>query len=126
MDGILVYSRKSYSLARHEVVIEWYEDSYSISSISPINNFEIRLVNAASEGKTLNDEFKNDLNIDWNVSSNIRSFVRSKVSENDGRNDIAWFIPSLEVSVILDRAYSSVSSKIVETHSIDDLKKLLV
>lgn len=100
MYGILVYSRKSYSLARHEVVIEWYEDPYAISSISPINNFEIRIVNAASEGKTLTDEFKNDLNIDWNVSSNIRSFVQSKISENTGRSDIAWFIPSLEVSVI--------------------------
>ena len=122
MDGILVYSQRTYSIAKHASVIRWYEDVYHIDTIRCPHDFEVRLVKAATSGKSICDEFSHDFNIDWSINNDIRLYAKKKIPF--GLVDIAFYIASLNIGIVIN-SHSSIP-KIDEYSSIDVLKKALI
>jgi len=122
MDGTLIYSQRTYSIAKHTSVIKWHEDMYHIDTIRCPHDFEVRLVKVATSGKSIYDEFKHDFDINWSINNDIRSYAKKKIPF--GLVDIAFYITSLNIGIVID-SHSSIP-KIDEYSSIDALKKALI
>ena len=122
MDGMLLVSKKTYSLSKHKPIVEWQSMPFSLTRLNSPHNFEIRLVEAAASGKSLEDEFK-ELSLDWAESEKFRTAAKNVFSYNSGLTDIAWYINSLQLAIIIER--HGQMPKIVEAEDIESLKRKL-
>lgn len=122
LGAILLLSRKVFSLSKKKPITEWKTLPFSESHLRYPHDFEIRLVNAATTGKKLNEEF-NELNLSWDVENNIRKIASNEWSRDAGLTDIALYVESLGLAIIVE-SYAC-EHKIVEVESLDALKKVV-
>ena len=117
----LLVSKRTFNIAKKMPIIEWKQQSLDVPQIHSPNDFEIRIVNAALNGKSLDAEFI-ELNVDWPSRNDIRNVAEKLLAIDDGMTDIALFIESLNIGIIID-SHVNHRQKILEANSIDILKK---
>lgn len=124
LDVVLLVSRRTYSLSQKKACIEWKTTPYNTNGtrLQYPKDFEIRLVKAATAGKSLKEEFK-ELNIDWSFSNDIKTRARELI-DNAGLTDIALYIECLGLAIIVEA--HSMSPNIIEVDSLDSLKKAIM
>lgn len=121
MTTTLLVSKRTFSVSKKKPIIEWKQQSLDVPRISRPNDFEIRIVNAAANGKSLDDEFK-ELNVDWPLFNDIKHTAEKLFDVNDGMTDIALFIDNLNIGIIIE-SHVNHKNKMLEVDSIDTLKK---
>ena len=121
MTTTLLVSKRTFSISKKKPIVEWKQQSLDVPHITSPNDFEIRIVNAAANGKSLDDEFK-ELNIDWSSRDSIKRSAEKLFAVNDGMTDIALFIESLNIGIIIE-SHVNHRQKMLEVDSIDTLKK---
>ena len=126
LDVMLLASKKTYSLLKKKPVVEWKTAPYDgdAAHLKFPHDFEIRLVKAATTGKSLSSEF-NELSLDWSASNDAKAAAKKLIGGNSycGLTDVALYIENLGLAVIVESHASS--SSIIEVDSIDALKKAL-
>lgn len=118
MEGILLVSKKSYSLSCKKAVTEWKSRRYDIKSVKFPNDFNLRSVEAELSGKTLLQAFPN-LDLSWSDYNDARSAAGELVPY--GRTDVIWYVDSMCTAFVIDSHKNS--SRIINATSIDALKK---
>ena len=121
MTTTLLVSKRTFSVSKNKPIIEWKQKSLDIPSIASPIDFEIRMVTAAANGKSLYDEFK-ELNVDWTLRNDIMSIADKLFDVNDGMTDIVLFIDSLNIGIIIE-SHANHKHEMLEVDSIDTLKK---
>ena len=121
MTTILLVSKRTFSISKKKPIIEWKQQSLDVPHITSPNDFEIRIVNAAANGKSLANEFK-ELNVDWSSCNDIKRAANTLFDVNDGMTDIALFIDRLNIGIIIE-SQANHKHKMLEVDSIDTLKK---
>ena len=121
MTTTLLVSKRTFSVSKNKPIIEWKQKSLDIPRIASPIDFEIRMVTAAANGKSLYDEFK-ELTVDWTLRNDIRSIADKLFDVNDGMTDIVLFIDSLNIGIIIE-SHMNHTQKILEVDSVDTLKK---
>ena len=121
MTTILLVSKRTFSISKKKPIIEWKQQSLDVPSITSPNDFEIRIVNAAANGKSLDSEFA-ELNVNWSSCNDIKGAANKLFTVDDGMTDIALFIDSLNIGIIIE-SHINRTQKILEVDSIDTLKK---
>ena len=117
----LLLSKRTFSISKKKPIIEWKQQSLDVPSITSPNDFEIRIVNAAANGKSLDSEFA-ELNVNWSSCNDIKGAANKLFTVDDGMTDIALFIDSLNIGIIIE-SHINRTQKILEVDSIDTLKK---
>ena len=117
----LLVSKRTFSISKKKPIIEWKQQSLDVPSITSPNDFEIRIVNAAANGKSLDSEFA-ELNVNWSSCNDIKGAANKLFTVDDGMTDIALFIDSLNIGIIIE-SHINRTQKILEVDSIDTLKK---
>ena len=117
----LLVSKRTFSVSKKKPIIEWKQQSLDVPRITSPNDFEIRIVNAAANGKSLDSEFK-ELNADWSLSTDIKRAANKLFAVDDGMTDIALFIDSLNIGIIIE-SHANHKHKMIEVDSIETLKK---
>ena len=120
MNGILLVSKKVYSLAKGKAVTEWIEKPYTIGLIEP-RDFELRFVNANVNMENLEREFP-EFNISWSQRSDIKKEANKMCLLENGRTDIVWYSKKLYVALIIESHIRM--NNIVNYESLDALKKM--
>lgn len=121
MTTTLLVSKRTFNISKKKPIIEWKQQSLDVPRITSPNDFEIRIVNAALNGKSLYDEFK-ELNVDWTLRNDIRSIADKLFDVNDGMTDIVLFIDSFNIGIIIE-SHANHKHKMIEVDSIETLKK---
>ena len=121
MTTTLLVSKRTFNISKKKPIIEWKQQSLDVPRITSPNDFEIRIVNAAANGKSLDSEFK-ELNVDWSLSTDIKRAANKLFAVDDGMTDIALFIDSLNIGIIIE-SHMNHTQKILEVDSVDTLKK---
>ena len=124
MTTTLLVSKRTFSISKKKPIIEWKQQSLDVPRITSPNDFEIRIVNAAANGKSLDSEFK-ELNVDWSSCNDIKSAANKLFAVDDGMTDIALFIDSLNIGIII-KSHMNNAQKILEVDSVDTLKKKVI
>ena len=70
MNGIILASKRTYSLAQHKPIVEWHQMQDDVPVNMP-RNYNVRCVDAKLAGKSLSSEFENELRLDWDVKNDI-------------------------------------------------------
>ena len=117
----LLVSKRTFSVSKKKPIIEWKQQSLDVPGITSPNDFEIRIVNAAANGKSLDSEFA-ELNVNWSSCNDIKRAANKLFAIDDGMTDIALFIDSLNIGIIIE-SHMNHMQKIREVDSIDTLKK---
>ena len=117
----LLVSKRTFSISKKKPIIEWKQQSLDVPRITSPNDFEIRIVNAAANGKSLDSEFK-ELNVNWSSCNDIKCAANKLFAMHDGMTDIALFIDSLNIGIIID-SHINHKHKLLEVDSADTLKK---
>ena len=123
MNGIILASKRTYSLAQHKPIVEWHQMQDDIPVNMP-RNYNVRCVDAELAGKSLSNEFEDELRLDWSRKDAIINKCKNKYGTN--LTDIAVFLPKLNVALILQSHLNDVFNTIINILSIDDLKKALI
>lgn len=121
MTTTLLVSKRTFSVSKNKPIIEWKQKSLDIPRIASPTNFEIRIITAAANGKSLDNEFK-ELNVDWTLRNDIMSIADKLFAVNDGMTDIVLFIDSLNIGIIIE-SHANHNHKMIEVDSIETLKK---
>ena len=121
MTTTLLVSKRTFSISKKKPIIEWKQQSLDVPRITSPNDFEIRIVNAAANGKSLDSEFK-ELNVDWSLRNDIKGAANKLFAVDDGMTDIALFIDSLKIGIIIE-SHMNHTQKMLEVDSVDTLKK---
>ena len=121
MTTTLLVSKRTFSVSKNKPIIEWKQKNLDIPRIASPTNFEIRIITAAANGKSLDNEFK-ELNVDWTLRNDIMSIADKLFAINDGMTDIVLFIDSLNIGIIIE-SHMNHTQKILEVDSVDTLKK---
>lgn len=122
MNGILLISKKTYSLSNKAPITKWIKKSYEIDNLKVPKDFELRFVNANLEMKSLSQAFP-EFEFSWNTRSNIRNIARKKCSEKNGLTDIAWYSDKMQLAFIIQS--HKQFPNIVHVQSEDELKRML-
>lgn len=121
MNGILLVSKKVYSLAKGKAVTEWIEKSYAIKGLTEPRDFELRFVNANVNMENLEQKFP-EFDLSWNQQSDIRIEANKMCLSENGRTDIVWYSKKLHVALIIE-SHVRMNS-IVNYESLDALKNM--
>ena len=121
MTTTLLVSKRTFSVSKNKPIIEWKQKSLDIPRIASPTNFEIRIITAAANGKSLDNEFK-ELNVDWSLFNDIKHDAEKLFAVNDGMTDIVLFIDSLNIGIIIE-SHANHKHKMIEVDSIETLKK---
>lgn len=121
MKGILLVSKKTYSIAKKKPVTIWKSRALALDSISTPKNFELRSVNADLDGKGWENEFINELSLKWSDNVDIRDAAEELAGSIFPTTDILWYVDSLHTAFVIDS--HSHHKSIVYARNIDALKK---
>ena len=122
MNGIILYSRRAYSLDKHCPICTWYEHPYEIEIAFP-HNCAVRIVDAELSGD-LTSEFK-ELCLSWSQSDQISNLVKSKLPIRHGLSDYCLYFPSMQLGIVLsDHRRLLKSCEVVCAASIEDMKQM--
>ena len=123
MNGILLISKKTYSLSKKVPITKWIEKPYEFDNLKVPKNFELRFVNANLEMKDLHQAFP-EFEISWNTKSKMRETARNnECSLRHGLTDIAWYSKKMQIAFIIDSHRRL--PEIVHVQSEDELKRML-
>ena len=122
MNGILLISKKTYSLSKKVPITKWIEKSYEFDNLKMPKNFELRFVNANLEMKSLSQEFP-EFELSWNIRSNICDIAKKECSEKNGLTDIVWYCNKMQLAFII-QSHKKLPN-IVHLQTEDEVKKML-
>ena len=122
MEGILVVSKKTYSLSKKKAVVEWIEKPFDIKDILLPHDFELRFVDANLKMENLEKVFP-ELSVSWSQKVDIKNEANKMCSFHGGMTDIAWYSDALSVAIVVE-SHANMDH-IVKVSSLDELKKVL-
>ncbi len=122
MNGILLISKKTYSLSKKAPITKWIAKPYAFDSLRMPKNFELRFVNANLEMKDLHQAFP-EFEISWNTKSKIRDCAKAECLTKNGLTDIVWYSEKMQIAFVIDS--HKRLPEIVHVQSEDELKRML-
>ena len=122
MNGILLISKKTYSLSKKVSITKWIEKPYEFDNLKVPKNFELRFVNANLEMKDLHQAFP-EFEISWNTKSRIREIAKNECRRQYGLTDIVWYSEKMQIAFVIDS--HKRLPEIVHVQSEDELKRML-
>lgn len=124
MNGILLVSRRTYSLSKNKEMTVWLERPYMSMQFTVPRDFDERMVNAHLHMKDLYAEFNEFKNFMWDNGARIKKDAIELNNSRIGPTDIAWYIEEMHIAFILC-SHRSMQS-VVYARTIDDLKSMLL
>jgi len=122
MNGILLISKKTYSLSKKVPITKWIEKPYEIDNLKMPKDFELRFVNANLEMKGLSQAFP-EFELSWNTKYNIRDIAKKECTTQNGLTDIVWYSEKMQLIFIIDS--HKRLPEIMHVQSEDEIKRIL-
>lgn len=123
MDGIILMSRKTYSLSKKLPIIEWIEKKHEIYDFKMPKDFELRFVNANLMMSDIKHVFP-ELIMSWTDKDKIKNIAEHECcKERNGLTDIVWFSQELQLAYVI-RSHVRLPD-MFHARSIDEIKDML-
>ena len=123
MDGILLVSKRTYSISKKMPIVKWLAKEQPLDSIKMPRDFEMRSVNAALDGKSILSEFR-ELNLNWSSRQDLVNAAEKLLPLNHGKKDVAWLNCDLHIAFIIS-SFNKNLPRTLKVDSIEELKKEL-